>query len=99
MTRSGTARRISDLFALDTRSLALFRVGLGLLVVIDATGRLSDLTAFYTDAGAVPRALAHELRGDWLPLSLYFLNGSEWFAGGLLALHALAGVCLAAGYL
>jgi len=76
----------------------LFRVGLGLLVAIDALGRLPDLTAHYTDAGAVPRALIDELRGGDVPLSLYLVDGSAPFAAALLALHALAGVCLAAGY-
>jgi hypothetical protein len=96
--RSDLARRISDLFALDTRSLALFRIGLGLLVALDAAGRLCDLTAFYSDAGAVPRALVDQLRGDWIPLSLYLIDGSALFAGSLLALHAFAGVCLLVGY-
>ncbi len=86
------------LFALDSRSLALFRVGLGLLVVIDASGRLGDTTALYGDAGAVPRAVVREfIGGRWL-LSLHLLDGSALFAGGLLVIHALAGVCLVAGY-
>jgi hypothetical protein len=93
------ARSIADrLFALDTRSLALFRIALGLLVIVDAVGRMPDLTAHYTDAGAVPRAVIDELRGDDVPLSLYLLNGSAPYAGSLLALHALAGACMAAGY-
>jgi hypothetical protein len=98
ITRSGSLRRLPELFALDTRSLALFRIGLGLLVVIDATGRFSDLTVFYPTLGAVPRALVDELRGDSVPLSPYLLNGSAPFAGSLLTLHPLAGLCLLAGY-
>ena len=102
-TRSGlaseTARGVAErLFALDTRSLALFRIALGLLVVVDAVGRMPDLTAHYSDAGAVPRAVIDELRGDDIPLSLYLLDGSALFAGSLLALHALAGACMVAGY-
>jgi hypothetical protein len=68
------------------------------VVLFDALGRFADLTAFYTDAGAVPRALVDELRGDAVPLSLYMIDGSAAFAGSLLALHALAGVCLLVGY-
>jgi hypothetical protein len=97
-TRSGLRRVLELLFALDTRSLALFRVGLGLLVVLDAAGRLPDLTALYSDAGAVPRALVGELRGDAIPLSLYLASGSALFAGGLLVVHAVAGACLLVGY-
>jgi Vitamin K-dependent gamma-carboxylase len=98
-TRSETARGVAErLFALDTRSLALFRIALGLLVVFDAVGRMPDLTAHYTDAGAVPRAVIDELRGGDVPLSLYLLDGSALFAGSLLALHAVAGACMVVGY-
>jgi Vitamin K-dependent gamma-carboxylase len=93
-----SSRFDTALFELDTRSLALFRVALGGLVLLDAIGRLGDLTAFYTDAGAVPRALVDEMRGDVTPLSLYLLDGSALWVGGLLALHALAGLGLALGY-
>jgi hypothetical protein len=91
-------RVLERLFALDTRSLALFRVALGLLVAFDAALRLPDLTVHYTDAGAVPRALIDELRGGEIPLSLYLINGSAPFAATLLGLHGLAGICLAVGY-
>lgn len=97
--RPAFVRRVPErIFAIDTRSLALFRIGLGLLVVLDAAGRLPDLTALYSDAGAVPRALVRELSGDELPLSLYMAHGSVGFAGALLLLHVAAGVCLLAGY-
>ena len=98
-TQTARSRRLNtELFELDMRSLALFRIGLGLLVLFDAFGRLVDLTAFYSDAGAVPRALVDQLRGDVMPLSLYMLDGSAQFAGSLLALHAIAGACLLVGY-
>ena len=49
--------RLKAPFTLDLRSLALLRMGLGGLVVLDVLLRLRDLTTFYTDAGVLPRAV------------------------------------------
>src|SRR6185312_201958 len=43
--------RWHEVFALDVRSLALFRIGLGLLLLADLGQRVLDLNAHYTDAG------------------------------------------------
>jgi hypothetical protein len=40
--------------AADSRPLALLRLGLGLLVVVDLADRLRDLHAFYTSPGLTP---------------------------------------------
>ncbi|MGA1192190.1 MAG: HTTM domain-containing protein, partial [Bdellovibrionota bacterium] len=40
---------------LDTRSLALFRIALGLLLLIDLINRAKFLRAHYTDFGVLPR--------------------------------------------
>lgn len=50
----GIAERI---FGLDVRSLALFRIVLGLLMIFDLLYRAQDLKAHYTDAGILPIAL------------------------------------------
>ncbi|MCB9680202.1 MAG: HTTM domain-containing protein [Alphaproteobacteria bacterium] len=86
---------LARLFGLDSRSLAAFRVGMGALVTLDALDRLRDLSAHYTDAGALPRALTHAAR--WRP-SLFFWDGSATWAGLLLVLTALAGVAIAVGW-
>lgn len=86
------------LFALDTRSLALFRLGLGLLVLYDASARLPDVAAFYSETGAVPHAVVHELNRGGPGGSLHMLHGSTAYAGALLVLQALAGLALLVGY-
>ena len=65
------------------RSLALLRVGLDLLVIIDLVQRSFDLKAHYTDLGILPRwALTHDLGNVW-SVSLHNLSGtSELEAAG-----------------
>ena len=46
-----------EIFSLDLRSLALFRLGLGLVLVFDLCSRLGDVRAHYTDYGILPRVL------------------------------------------
>ena len=48
---------LSDVFGIDTRSLAVFRIGLALTILLDLVLRAQDLGAHYTDAGVLPRAL------------------------------------------
>lgn len=90
MSESETATRWSRL---DVRSLAVFRIGIGFLVVLDQILRLQDLSAFYTDSGILPRTtlLGSNLSDFWL--SLHLTVGS-WF-GELLLILLTAGLGLA----
>jgi Vitamin K-dependent gamma-carboxylase len=49
--------KLRNTTALDSRALSLFRIGIGVLLIADLLIRISDLDAFYTDAGLVPRSL------------------------------------------
>jgi Vitamin K-dependent gamma-carboxylase len=101
--QSNSARRLPasspilpwrEFFSLDVRSLALFRIGLGLAVICDSLDRLPDLRAHYSDAGIVPRA-------DMFPgatLSLHFYSGDVWLSALLTALTILFGIGLLIGY-
>jgi predicted DCC family thiol-disulfide oxidoreductase YuxK len=89
-------RYLSETFSIDLRTLALFRAGLGSVLLVTVLSRFCDLTAFYADDGVLPRAL---LVGDEpLRWSAHFANGTALFQGTLLALQALAACCLAVGY-
>src|SRR5436305_8302054 len=46
----------AKLWALDVRSLAVFRIGVALVILFDLAIRASDLEAFYTDFGLLPRS-------------------------------------------
>jgi hypothetical protein len=81
----------------DTRALAAFRVALGLLVLADLALRARDLTAFYTDAGVLPRSLLFELFPTVGRLSFHALSGALAWQAVLFALTAAAAVALVAG--
>lgn len=66
--------KLSELFGIDIRSLALFRIGLSLVILWDLANRLQDLTAHYTDEGIVPRSFLIETLHPW-HLSLHLMSG------------------------
>ncbi len=77
-----------EIFSIDLRTLALFRVLLGVFIVWDLALRARDLTAHYTDFGIMPRADAV----DFLSISsfsIHLMNGSVAFQ---VVLFLLAGV-------
>lgn len=66
-----------NLFSFDLRSLALFRVGLALLILGDLIHRSFDLRAFYTDFGVLPRWVL--MQNSDHCLSLHAMSGSLAF--------------------
>lgn len=88
------------LFSIDLRSLALFRIVVGLLLLGDLAVRSQDLVAHYTDQGVLPLAAVREHPyGRMLSyLSLHFLNGSEAWATLLFGLAALCAFALVVGF-
>lgn len=83
---------------IDRRALAVFRTALGLLVLADLLTRASHLEAFYTDAGATPRAIVHATYPAYSHLSLHALSGAAWWQWSLFGLAGAAAVALAVGY-
>lgn len=84
------------LFGLDVRSLAVVRVALGLLVLIDLALRVGGLETYYGDDGVLPRAAW--LRAYPGSFSLHAASGSSLYLGALFALHAVAALCLVLGF-
>ena len=85
-------RAASQVFDLDLRGLAVFRVGLGVLLLWDIVSRARFLTELATDDGVLPRDLVSAR------LPLCFISGSTWFQGVIFALGALAAVMLILGW-
>jgi hypothetical protein len=99
--RAGTAWLRSALatrFAVDTRALAVFRVALATLLLVDLARRATDLVAFYTDRGVFPRALLPVVEPGYQYVSLHALSGATWVQWTLVAVAALAAVSLLVGY-
>jgi len=88
-----------NVFCLDTRSLALFRIVLALLLLSNLVARSSDLVPFYTDEGVLPRSalVAHFPALDSL-LSIHLLGGSSVFQAALFLLTGLCAGALLVGY-
>jgi predicted DCC family thiol-disulfide oxidoreductase YuxK len=75
-------------YSLDLRSLALFRIALASVLLGDLIARATDLTAFYTDWGTLPRAALLD-RSPAERFSIHLLSGQFVFQT---ILFAIAGV-------
>jgi hypothetical protein len=82
--------RLDELFGIDVRALAVLRIGLALLLVVDLVQRSGDLVAHYTDFGLLPRADLLELSPSRWLVSLHLISG-VWQIQAIL--FVVAGVC------
>jgi hypothetical protein len=90
--------RWGQIFAIDLRSLALFRIALGVLILAGVALRTVDFRVFFTEDGVWPVATAWA--EDWAPgmWSLHLLSGSFAWQAGLTVAEALAGLALLLGW-
>ena len=93
------ASKLEELFGADLRSLAIFRISLGLLLLTDLIQRAADLTAHYTDAGVLPRAalFGSPASNPW-HLSLHVISGTWPVQAVLFLLAGLFAGLLLVGY-
>lgn len=87
----------NTIFAVDLRSLALFRVLLGSVLFFDLCWRLVDLRTFYTDYGVMPREWMLQLNGLWR-ITLHAANGETWFVAILFVVEMLAALMIVFGW-
>ena len=88
-----------DLVAIDLRSLAVFRMGIGLSVLVDTVVRAFDLVELYTDDGVWPRELLRAEDGPAVALSAhYWASTDPRLQAALFGLAALSGLALALGW-
>lgn len=73
---NGWQSKLQELFGIDIRSLAVFRIGLALVLLHDLCIRVQDLSAHYTDAGVLPRDVLIDHFLDPWHVSLYLISGS-----------------------
>lgn len=84
-------------FIIDLRTLALFRICLGFMVIIDLIQRAPDLVAFYTDQGVFPRKDLASYGLDWA-FSLHAASGTATFQIFLFLTQASFALLLILGY-
>lgn len=89
------AARLRSAFTLDLRSLALFRMGLAVVLLSDLVFRSADIVVFYTDAGLVPRSLLQRSLWEW---SLHTLSGGYLWQIVLFAIAGAFGMAVLAGH-
>lgn len=86
------------MFAIDPRSLAVFRISIGLLLLVDLAIRAADLEAMYSDVGMFPRGkISFHFPSIW-SWSFHFASGSSGFEAILYGLAGCLGLALAAGW-
>jgi hypothetical protein len=85
-------------FTLDARSLAAYRIGLGVILIGDCLLRTRDFRLMFVADGIFPLETLAGFHADPTVWSVAFLFDADWWSGVVLALEGLAGVALAAGY-
>ena len=85
--------KVAELFGADLRALAVLRIGLALILLVDLVQRSSDLLLHYSDLGLLPRADLLRLNGRRSLASIHFVSGA-WQVQALL--FVVAGVCAVA---
>jgi hypothetical protein len=86
--------KILEIISLDLRSLALFRIALGLLVVGEILSRMADLRAHYTNEGIYPTSLVDVT----VPISLHIISGALWYQLLLFSIGIVFGLMLLVGW-
>ncbi|MBD2102747.1 DUF393 domain-containing protein [Leptolyngbya sp. FACHB-261] len=92
------ASKLGEIFSLDLRSLALFRMGLALVILADLGFRARSLTAHYSDVGVLPRtALIGEVLKPWY-WSIHLISGQPLVQALLFGVAGLIALALLVGY-
>ena len=85
-------------FGLDFRSMSLYRVLLGLIIMVGTLYRMQDIEAFYTDNGILPRVtFLSELALPW-SFSFHTANGSYAVMFAFFSIQVLLGLCVLLGF-
>jgi hypothetical protein len=85
---------VREFFSLDVRSLALFRVMLGVFLLLDWIDRLPYVRLLYADDGILPRDLITGVH----PVSVHMLHGAAWFQYALVAVALAFGLLVLVGW-
>jgi predicted DCC family thiol-disulfide oxidoreductase YuxK len=85
-------------FSIDYRSLALFRVLMGFLIIADLIMRSDDFDAFLSGGGLISKEFAVDYSGDIASWSLYFLTSDPLLSVVLVGLAFVSAFFLIVGY-
>lgn len=82
---------------IDTRTLAMFRITIALIIIAEVILRFRNLHFFYSDAGPIPTELAMERTADWA-FSFFYYTSDPTVVALLFALQILFAIQLLLGY-
>lgn len=85
------------LFAIDYRALAIFRIGMGSVLLYDTLWRLPAVVAFFSDEGIIPRETLISI-SNTSQFSLHFISGTPSFQIALILIQAFFACTLIIGY-
>ncbi len=89
---------LAAMFGIDPRSLAVFRVGIGAIILCDLLIRAGDLGSMYSDWGMFPRYnICYHYTTIW-NWSFHFGSGAVWYEGLLFSVAAVLAFCLMVGF-
>ena len=89
-------QRLRNAFSLDLRALAILRIGVGLLLLVDLLHRLSLVKTFFTDSGVISRSAMFEW--NYAFVSIHHISG-RWEIQLVIFLVAIAAaIALILGY-
>ena len=86
------------MFTLDLRSLALFRIGVAVVILLDLFERSKDFIAHYTDEGIVPRDVFLEKYHHWWEISFHLISGNVLYQGLLFVIAVIFAILLLLGF-
>lgn len=93
--------KLIELFGIDLRTLALFRMATALVLFYDLIGRFVDVRAMYSEEGVMPLATLEQLpmaeNAPWI-WSLNFLNDSVGFQSAIFVVALIFAFALLVGF-
>ena len=90
--------KLSYIYGLDLRALAIFRIGIAILTICDLINRSQSFLKFHTDWGVLPRSVAIDYYNSPWFWSFHFFGGNWFFQGFLFLLTFLVALQLLVGY-
>jgi hypothetical protein len=91
-------RHIRRIFTLDLRALALMRIGMAALILLDLSIRGSDLEAHYSDTGVLPLDVLFGYNWGQFNLSIHTISGLWQVQAVLFIIAAVFAIMLMLGY-
>jgi predicted DCC family thiol-disulfide oxidoreductase YuxK len=98
LSRDKISYSLLEIFSIDLRSLAVFRIAISLVLIYDTISWFSVIEPFLSDFGVLRRAtLLDEYISDFA-VSLHLLSGQSFFIGLLLTVQLFFAFMLLIGY-